>query len=107
VDAAVVEIGQEDRPTGARTYAAMTAEVRSERTARILSARLDELARALELADAPAEQANRLLESASVATMHAVTLDLLTAERATDLWRAAAERHPLIVPLTRAFDRAA
>lgn len=85
----------------------MTDQARTERTARILSARLDELARALELANVPPEQASRLLESASVATMHAVTLDLLTSERANALWQAAAERHPDVVPLTRAFERAA
>jgi hypothetical protein len=103
----VVDAAEQDRPTQARTCAAMTEKMRSERTARILSARLDELARALELADVPPQQAGRLLESASVATMHAVTLDLLTAERANGLWRAAAERHPRVVPLARAFDRAA
>jgi hypothetical protein len=85
----------------------MTEQVRTERTARILSARLEELARALELANVPAEQASRLLESASIATMHAVTLDLLTSEHASDLWRAAADRHPQVAPLARTFDRAA
>jgi hypothetical protein len=72
----------------------MTEDVRSERTIRILSARLDELAQALERAAVPPALATRLLESASVATMHAVTLDLLTTTRASDVWREAAERHP-------------
>jgi len=85
----------------------VTEQARTERTARILSARLDELARALELANVPAELASRLLESASIATMHAVTLDLITAERADALWNAAAERHPHVVPLARTFERAA
>jgi hypothetical protein len=85
----------------------MNERTRSERMARILSARLDELARALERADIPPQLASRLLESASVATMHAVTLDLLTSERATELWHDASERHPAVVPLARTFDRAA
>jgi hypothetical protein len=85
----------------------MTDGARSERTARILSARLDELGRALERANVPPDQASRLLESASIATMHAVTLDLLTSERATELWHDASERHPAVVPLAHVFDRAA
>lgn len=79
----------------------MTHEHRSARTARILSARLDELATALERAGVSGETAARLLGSASVATLHAVTLDLLSEQRATQLWREAAERHPAVEPLLR------
>ena len=43
----------------------------------------------------------RLLESASVATLNAVALDLLSPEAADEIWREAAERHPA-VPLSRA-----
>jgi hypothetical protein len=78
----------------------MTHDSRSDRTARLLTARLEELGRALERANVPKEQAARLLESASIATMHAVTLDLLTTTRATELWREAAERHPAARPLS-------
>jgi hypothetical protein len=85
----------------------MTEAVRSERTARVLAARLDELARALELAGVPAAAASRLLEAASVATLHAVTLDLLTAERAAGVWHDAAERHPAVEPLRRPPERIA
>jgi hypothetical protein len=60
-----------------RTFRAMTEAARSERTVRLLTARLEELARALERAGVRPRQASRLLESASVATMHAVTLELL------------------------------
>jgi hypothetical protein len=74
---------------------------------RVLSARLEQLARALERAHVPPDQASRLLESASIATMHAVTLDLLTEERASEVWRAASDRHPAVVPLARTFNRAA
>jgi cobalamin biosynthesis protein CbiD len=77
----------------------MTAEHRSERTARILSARLEELAHALERAGAPAEAAARLLKSPSVATANAVALDLLTAEAAETIWREVSDRHPQIAPL--------
>jgi hypothetical protein len=77
----------------------MDDHARSDRTARILTSRLDELARALEQAAVPREVAVTLLESASVATMHAITLDLLTSSRASALWHEAAERHPKVEPL--------
>ena len=79
----------------------MTEANRSERTARILSARLSELARALERADVPPQAAARVLEAASVATMHAVTLELLTTQRARQLWHEAAEEHPNVIELQR------
>jgi hypothetical protein len=85
----------------------MTDDTRSERTARVLAARLDELARALELAGVPAGSSARLLEAASVATLHAVTLDLLTAERAAGLWQEAAERHPAVAILRNLPERIA
>jgi hypothetical protein len=80
---------------------AVTDASRSERTARMLGARLSELARALERADVPPAAASRLLEAASIATMHAVTLDLLTAQRARELWCDAAAEHPDVVELRR------
>jgi hypothetical protein len=70
----------------------VTDETRSERTARLLVARLDALARAASrLKHAEAE---RLVELASVATMHAVALELLQAEKADAIWREAHVRHP-------------
>jgi hypothetical protein len=70
----------------------VTEDARSERTARLLIARLEELARAASsLRHAEAE---RLVELASVATMNAVALDMLHAERAETIWREAHERHP-------------
>ena len=67
-------------------------ETRSERTARLLVARLDALARAAsELRHAEAE---RLVELASVATMHAVALEMIQAEKAEAIWREAHVRHP-------------
>ena len=84
----------------------MTDAARSERTTRILTARLEELARAVERANVSARQAARLLESASVATMHAVTLELLSSARAEELWREAAERHPAIeLSIAREIER--
>ena len=84
----------------------MTDAARSERTTRILTARLNELARAVERANESARQAARLLDSASVATMHAVTLELLSSARAEELWREAAERHPEIeLSIAREIER--
>jgi hypothetical protein len=80
----------------------MTRRARCERTERILIARLEELARALERSGLPDESITRLLESASVATMNAVALNLLSAEAADEIWREAAERHPRVEPLRRA-----
>ena len=77
----------------------------SDRTARILSAQLGELAQVLERAAVPRETATRLLESASVATMHAVTLELLSSERASELWREAADQHPTVHELRPAAER--
>jgi hypothetical protein len=70
----------------------VTEDTRSERTARLLIARLEEVARAASgLRHAETE---RLVELASVATMNAVALDMLHAERAEAIWREAHERHP-------------
>jgi hypothetical protein len=67
-------------------------ETRSERTARLLVARLEAVARAAsELRHGEAE---RLVELVAVATMRAVALELLQAERAQAIWRDAHLRHP-------------
>ena len=73
----------------------MTRAARSERTVRLLTLRLEELASALERS-AAAGGATHLLELASVATSHAVSLELITRERAVSVWAAAAERHPVL-----------
>ncbi len=74
--------------------AGMTRRARTERTERILVARLEELARVLERSGAPAESVARLLESASVATINAIALNLLSEEAANEIWSGAADRHP-------------
>jgi hypothetical protein len=67
-------------------------ETRSERTARLLIGRLDAVARvASQLRHVEAE---RLVELASVATMRAVALEMIQAERADEIWREAHVRHP-------------
>jgi hypothetical protein len=67
-------------------------ETRCERTARLLVARLEALARAAsQLGHAEAE---RLVELASVVTMRAVALEMIQAERADEIWRDAHIRHP-------------
>jgi hypothetical protein len=71
---------------------AVTDETRSERTARLLVARLDAVARvATQLRHAEAE---RLVELASVATMRAVALEMIREETADQIWRDAHVRHP-------------
>ncbi len=70
----------------------MTDETRSERTASLLIARLDALARAA--GRLPNAETQRLVELATVATMRAVALQLLEAERADAIWRDAHARNP-------------
>jgi hypothetical protein len=70
----------------------VTVPARSERTAKLLIARLDALARAA--SRVPHAETERLVELATVATMHAVALELLEAEYADAIWRDARERHP-------------
>jgi hypothetical protein len=70
----------------------MTAATRSERTANLLIARLDALARTADRLPNP--EVERLIELASVATMRAVALELLDAEQAESIWSAAEARHP-------------
>ena len=72
----------------------MTRRARTERTERILIARLEELARTLERSGAPAESVGRLLESASIATINAIALNLLSEEAANEIWEDVARRHP-------------
>jgi hypothetical protein len=83
----------------------MTAATRSERTANLLIARLDALARTADRLPHP--EVERLIELASVATMRAVALELLDAERAESIWSDAEARHPKLreraIPLPRAL----
>lgn len=68
----------------------MTRQARSERTARLLSQRLEELV-SLERAGAPPRSIARLREQAAGATAHAVELGLLTPARAEAIWRTSAQ----------------
>ena len=70
-----------------------------DRTARVLSARLEELAVAAERSGAAAPAVARLLEAASVATLNAVALELLTDAAARSIWRDVEERHPVVAEL--------
>jgi hypothetical protein len=70
----------------------VTDETRSNRTARLLIARLDALAQVV--STLKGSEAERLVELASVATMHAVALETLHAEKAEEIWRDAHARHP-------------
>jgi hypothetical protein len=69
----------------------VTDETRSNRTARLLIARLDALAQVA--STLKGSEAERLVELASVATMHAVALETLHAEKAEEIWRDAHARH--------------
>ena len=73
-----------------------------DRTARVLSARLEELAAVAERSGAAAAAVARLLEAASVATMNAVALELLSEDAARTIWREAEERHPVVAELREA-----
>ena len=70
----------------------MVDETRSERTTRLLVARLDALAKVA--SGLHHAEATRLVELASVATLHAVALETLHADRAEEIWREAHMRHP-------------
>ena len=70
----------------------MTEDVRAARTARLLVARLEAVARVA--GQLPHAEAERLVELASVATMRAVALELIRADRADEIWREAHARHP-------------
>ncbi len=72
----------------------MTENARCQRTANLLIARLDALARAADRLPHPAVE--RLVELASVTTMRAVALELLEAERAESIWDDARRRHPAL-----------
>ena len=95
-------------PTGGASAAAapmpqMRDDDRSERTARRLALRLDELGTALRAAGVSPEVGARLLESAAVAMRHAVSLDLLSVERARAIWHDAGhELPPNVAPLRAA-----
>jgi hypothetical protein len=59
-----------------------------------LISRLDALARTA--SSLPLAETERLVELATVATMHAVALDMIAAERAEAIWRKAHARHPVL-----------
>jgi ubiquinone biosynthesis protein COQ9 len=70
----------------------VTELTRSERTSKLLVSRLDSLATvAAQLHHVDVE---RLVELAAIATMHAVALETLQAEKADEIWRDAHQRHP-------------
>jgi hypothetical protein len=74
----------------------MTEDARCERTANLLIGRLEALAHAAERL--PHAETERLVELATVATMRAVALELIGAERADAIWREAHSRHPVLRP---------
>ena len=72
----------------------MTEAARSERTANLLIARLEAVARAA--SSLPHAETERLVELATVATMRAVALDLIEAERADAIWRELHAQNPAL-----------
>jgi hypothetical protein len=75
--------------------------MRSERTANLLRAHLEALARAAPRM--PRSETKRLIELAAMATTRAVTLGLLEADRAGAIWRDAHARHPGLPRVELAF----
>ena len=73
----------------------------SDRVARALTVRLDELAVVLERSGAATAAVARLLEAASIATMNAVALDLLTTQAASSIWAEVQELHPRVAEQLR------
>jgi hypothetical protein len=65
---------------------------RRERTAKLLIAHLDALAKGASAI--PPAETERLVERAAVATMRAVSLELLEADRAVAIWQEAHARYP-------------
>jgi hypothetical protein len=77
---------------GSGEHTSVTEDARATRTARLLVARLEAVARvAGQLRHAEAE---RLLEVAWIATTRAVGLELIRAEQADEIWHDALVRHP-------------
>lgn len=72
----------------------MTGDARSERTVRLLVAQLEALSRAATALGPHHDEVLHLLESASVATTHAVALELLGEDQAASIWADAHRRHP-------------
>jgi hypothetical protein len=72
----------------------VTARARSERTANLLAAHLEALARAAPRM--PYAETQRLIEVAAMATSRAVKLELLAPDRAAAIWRDAHARHPAL-----------
>jgi hypothetical protein len=86
------------RPPRGEYFAAVLRAERGDLVVRRLALRLDELGAALEHGS-DAEPVAQLLGLASAATEHAVALNLLTTERAAEVWAAAETRHPALVAL--------
>jgi hypothetical protein len=74
----------------------MTEKARRERTERLLTTRLDQLAESLERSGDPGHDVERRLELASAATARAVELRLLSRPRAVAIWADATRRHPVL-----------
>jgi hypothetical protein len=77
---------------------------RSERAARILETRLEQLAAAAERAGPAGETLlRRRIELALGATQHAVEMELLSDAEAAEIWAEAERRHPALARFDRAF----
>jgi hypothetical protein len=72
----------------------MTGGMRHDRTVRLLTARLEEIAVASERAPGRERALEPSILGAAAATRHAVELQLLSAEEAGEIWEAVARRHP-------------
>lgn len=72
----------------------MTRSARHDRTVRLLAGRLETIAQAAERVHGSEREVELSLLRAAAATRNAVELELITADEADAIWRAAAARHP-------------
>lgn len=72
----------------------MSPDARHRHAVRLLSGRLEELARASERGPARQEQLELRVRAALAATRHAIDLGLLSADEADAIWASVAARHP-------------
>jgi hypothetical protein len=79
----------------------MTRQARRARTERLLAATLEDVSRALESGRPARADAMLLVERASAATVHAVSLRLLSEGEAAAIWSETTTRHPALEAAAR------
>jgi hypothetical protein len=80
----------------------MNSRTRHDRTVRLISARLEEIAVTEARRPCLARDLERSAHGAAAATRHAVELSLISRGEADAIWAAVAERHPAVALLRAA-----